>query len=214
MEHIMTTYLWMRGDLTVDITDVLSARHTTTNPARASHFLHQVVRVLDILGEQGNLRGVLLVKELLRDRATLLAQTHLLRVKESALNIRVTTTITHERHSHVRARLGTDIALVAIEDRLVTEKRICINLGIVNAEAFARIDIELGHGHWIYAGCFRHQVSSHIVTGADTLGVEGLQAACVIAGVRQSIKSKTGRHSSPGLQNITYGFCGFFSFRQ
>lgn len=186
--------------LAVDVADILAAWHTTTDPARLRHLLHKVVRVLDILLEQRDLRRILLVEELLRHGAALLAQANLLGMQQTALHIRVAPTISHERHRHVRPRLCADITLMAVVDRLVPEKRIGVDARVIDTVALARVNGELVDGHRIHAGCLGHQVGRHIVTGADALGVEGLQAARIVAGVRKSIKGEAVCHSDVSLQ--------------
>ena len=183
--------------LTIDITDVLTAGYAATDPARAGHLLHQVIRVLNVLLEQGDLGRVLLIEELLRNSTALLAQAHLLRVQESALDIGVTTTITHERDGVVGAGLRADITLMRVEYRLITESAVSVDERVVVTVALPGIDIELSHGYRVHAGCLGHEVSSHVVTGADALGVEGLQPTLIVTRVGKSVKSEATCHSNP-----------------
>jgi hypothetical protein len=129
---------------------------------------------LDILSEKRDLGSILLVKELFSNSAAFLSKTDLLRVEESALNIWVTATIAHERDGVIRAGLGPNITLMAVEYRLVAQGAIGINEGIVVTIAFPGIDIQLGDGNGIDAGCLRNKVGGHVVTRSDALGIERL----------------------------------------
>ncbi len=163
------------------------------DPARSRHLRDQVARLLHILLQDGDHRGVLLAEELLRHGTTLLAHAHLLRVEQQTLQVLVTATARHVRHRKEGAGLGTDLAAIRLETRLVAHKRISINRRIVVAVSFARIDEELVDGEGVHAPCIRDQVGRHVTTGAHRLRVEGLDATQVIAGVRHPIDIERGR---------------------
>jgi hypothetical protein len=151
--------------LTIDIADVLTAGNTTADPSRLGHLLNQVIRILDVLGQEWDLGRVLLVEELLRYGAALLAQTHLLRVEQTTLHIRVTAAIAHEGDRVVGTGLWADIALMAVKYGLITESTVCIDKCVIVAVALTRVDVELGHRNGIDAGCLRHQVSGRSYRG-------------------------------------------------
>ena len=101
---------------------------------------HQVARLLDVLLEDRDHGGVLLGKELLRDRAALLAHAHLLRVLKEGLQVLVATPARHVRNGEEGACLGPCHTPIDLEARLIPHKGISINGGVVVSVPLARVD--------------------------------------------------------------------------
>ena len=153
----------------INIADVAARRDTAADPAIGCHLRHQVLRILDILLEGRDQGSVLLGEELLRDSAALLALTHLLRVEQQALHIRIATTSTHVRHSGEGSRLVADDTAIILELGLIAKNGVNINLLVVVAVPLLRIDQKLLSTERVYSTGIGDKIGRHIVARANGL---------------------------------------------
>ena len=153
------------------------------NPACCGHFGDQVLRVLNVVLQDGDHRSVLLREELLGHRTAFLTHTDLLRMKQKALHITRGITTLHVRDREERTRLGADLAAVVLKGNLVTKNGVGIDRRIIVAVSFARVHEQLVNCRWIDAGGLRYQIGSLVTTRADRLGIKGLNSTKVVSGV-------------------------------
>jgi hypothetical protein len=173
--------------LAIDVADVLTARQTTTNPARSSHLGNQILRVLNG-GSQGRHQGcVLLSKECLSHGVARLAHTAHLTVLQQSLHLRVATASTHKRHTQERASLLASRATLAQEARLIAQNTISVDIVVVQSVSLTRIHNEALNGKRIHHTSIRNQVGCGIVSRANRLLVVLLNGAEVISHICQTI---------------------------
>ena len=173
--------------LTINIPQVRPRRNPPVDPTRGRNFRHQVARLLDVLLQNRDHGRVLLRKELLRNRAALLAHAHLLRVLKKGLQVLVAPAASHKGNGQERPGLGPCHTPIDLETRLVPHKRIGINGSIIVSVPLTRIDQQFIHGHRIHAGCIGHQVRCLVPTRAHRLRIVGLDTTLVIPRMRHAI---------------------------
>ena len=168
------------------------------DPALRCHLLHQVVGILNVLLQNGDLGIILLGEEGLRNSTAFLAHANLLGVDQQGLHILVATTASHVRDRKEGAGLGPSLTPVRLEAGLVADVGVRINGSVVVSVALPRIDQKLVNGSGVHTGSIRNKIGCEISAWPDTLGIIRLNAAQIVSGMGHSIDVHVGTAHSSG----------------
>ncbi len=146
-----------------------------------------MLRRLDIVLHRLDERREDTVEALLRDCTALLAHPHMLTLEEHRLHIGIPATTTHIRYRHERARLRTDQAPVILKLGLILKNGLGVNLGVVGAEALARVDDQVLNRQRVHLARIRCQIRCRISAGSHRLVVIRGDAARIVASVGQAV---------------------------
>jgi hypothetical protein len=104
-------------------------------------------------------------------------------VEQTRFNIRISTASAHEGNGEEGASLGADEAAIVFEFGLIFEDGFGINLGIVSAKAFARIDKKIRNRQRIYLSSIGSEVSKIISARANRLRIVRGDTTSIISGM-------------------------------
>ena len=177
------------------------------DPTLRRHLLHQVVRVLNVLLENGDLGILLLGEEGLRNSTAFLAHTYLFRMDQQGLHVLVATTACHVGNRQERAGLGPGLTPVRLEAGLVADVGVRIDGRVVVSVALTGINQKLVDGSGIHTGSIGNKIGREISAWPDALGIVRLNAAQIVPGVGHSINVHVGTAHSSGRVIENYGNC-------
>ena len=156
------------AQLAVDIANELATGNATANPAAGRDLRYKIGRILDVLLQVGNERRELRRKEALRNGSAGTIRATKLGVDQTALYIRVATSVPHVGKRRERTALYVKrAALTSLERRVRTQSTVVVDGLVVESVPLlaeqSRIGILNGDGR----GLLRNEVGRLVDTGTE-----------------------------------------------